>query len=113
MPARTEELQIIMPAEIDQPLLECRSMGMRFSGVTALEGVDFDLYPGEVHGLVGCNGAGKSTLMKILAGAHPGHEGCVHVNGREISLSSPREAQACGIAMVYQELSGIGALSVS
>ncbi|MBC7819155.1 MAG: sugar ABC transporter ATP-binding protein [Planctomycetaceae bacterium] len=96
-----------------QPLLECRLMGMRFSGVSALEGVDFDLHPGEVHGLVGCNGAGKSTLMKILAGAHPDHEGSVLIDGGEISLSSPREAQACGIAMVYQELSGIGALSVA
>ena len=88
-------------------------MGMQFSGVTALEGVDFDLLPGEVHGLVGCNGAGKSTLMKILAGANPDHEGTVLLHGQEVSLSSPREAQACGIAMVYQELSGIGALSVA
>ena len=79
----------------------------------ALDGVDFDLRPGEVHGLVGCNGAGKSTLMKILAGAHPDHDGTVSLEGRELSLSSPREAQACGIAMVYQELSGIGALSVA
>ncbi|MFM9966034.1 MAG: sugar ABC transporter ATP-binding protein [Planctomycetaceae bacterium] len=94
-------------------LLECRSIGMRFSGVTALEAVDFDLRAGEVHGLVGCNGAGKSTLMKILAGAHPHHAGSVRLNGRELSLISPREAQACGIAMVYQELSGIGALSVA
>jgi len=96
-----------------QPLLECRSMGMQFSGVTALEGVDFDLSSGEVHGLVGCNGAGKSTLMKILAGANPGYAGSVLMDNQEISLSSPREAQACGIAMVYQELSGIGALSVA
>ncbi len=88
-------------------------MGMRFSGVTALEGVDFDLRSGEVHGLVGCNGAGKSTLMKILAGSNPDHEGTVLLHGQEVSLSSPREAQACGIAMVYQELSGIGALSVA
>lgn len=94
-------------------LLECRSIGKSFGGVTALEGVDFDLRPGEVHGLVGCNGAGKSTLMKILAGAHPDHDGSVLMEGREVSLSSPREAQACGIAMVYQELSGIGALSVA
>lgn len=97
----------------ERPLLECRSMGMRFSGVSALEGVDFDLRPGEVHGLVGCNGAGKSTLMKILAGANPDHEGTVLIEGREVSLASPRDAQACGIAMVYQELSGIGALSVA
>lgn len=97
----------------ETPLLECRAIGKSFGGVTALERVDFDLRPGEVHGLVGCNGAGKSTLMKILAGAHPDHDGAVLLEGRELSLSSPREAQACGIAMVYQELSGIGALSVA
>lgn len=103
----------MIPGVTEQPLLECRAIGMQFSGVAALEGVDFDLYPGEVHGLVGCNGAGKSTLMKILAGANPDHEGSVFLQGREVSLSSPRDAQACGIAMVYQELSGIGALSVA
>ena len=103
----------MISAGTERPLLECRSMGMRFSGVTALEGVDFDLHPGEVHGLVGCNGAGKSTLMKILAGANPDHEGTVLLDGQELSLSTPREAQACGIAMVYQDLSGIGALSVA
>lgn len=103
-----------MPAAVlDAPLLECRAIGKSFGGVTALEGVNFDLRPGEVHGLVGCNGAGKSTLMKILAGAHPDHGGSVLIDGREVSLSSPREAQRCGIAMVYQELSGIGALSVA
>lgn len=101
-------------AAADQkPLLECRAIGKSFGGVTALEGVDFDLRSGEVHGLVGCNGAGKSTLMKILSGAHPDHDGSVLIDGREVSLSSPREAQRCGIAMVYQELSGIGALSVA
>lgn len=100
-------------AVLDAPLLECRAIGKSFGGVTALEGVNFDLRPGEVHGLVGCNGAGKSTLMKILAGAHPDHDGSVLLDGREVSLSSPREAQRCGIAMVYQELSGIGALSVA
>lgn len=97
----------------NKPLLECLAIGKSFGGVTALEGVDFDLRSGEVHGLVGCNGAGKSTLMKILAGAHPDHDGSVRIDGHEVSLSSPREAQRCGIAMVYQELSGIGALSVA
>ncbi len=97
----------------EKSLLECRAIGKGFGGVAALDGVDFDLRPSEVHGVVGCNGAGKSTLMKILAGAHPDHDGSVLIDGREVSLSSPREAQACGIAMVYQELSGIGALSVA
>lgn len=102
-----------MSAVVDAPLLECRGIGKRFGGVIALDGVYFDLRPGEVHGLVGCNGAGKSTLMKILSGAHPDHEGTVLIDGRPVQLSSPGEASRCGIAMVYQELSGIGALSVA
>ena len=95
------------------PLLECRAIVKRFGGVTALDGVDFDLFPGEVHGLVGSNGAGKSTLMKIFAGALPDFDGAVLLDGRPADLSSPQAALAQGIAMVYQELSGIGPLSVA
>lgn len=81
--------------------------------MVALQDVDFDLQPGEVHGLVGCNGAGKSTLMKVLAGANPDYTGQIRMDGQPIQISSPRESLAQGIAMVYQELSGIGALSVA
>jgi len=95
------------------PLLECRSIGKRFGGAIALDGVDFDLAAGEIHGVVGSNGAGKSTLMKILAGALPDHEGTIRIDGRAVALSSPAAALAHGIAMVYQELSGIGQLSVA
>ncbi|HLJ11478.1 MAG TPA: sugar ABC transporter ATP-binding protein, partial [Planctomycetaceae bacterium] len=95
------------------PLLECRSIGKRFGGTVALEGVDFDLVAGEIHGVVGSNGAGKSTLMKILAGALPEHEGTISIDGSRLSLSSPGAALAHGIAMVYQELSGVGQLSVA
>ena len=94
-------------------LLDCRSIGVRFGGVVALEDVDFTLNAGEVHGLVGCNGAGKSTLMKVLAGAVPEYCGEIRLDGQPVRLHSPREALAQRIAMVYQELSGIGALSVA
>lgn len=94
-------------------LLDCRNIGVRFGGVVALRDVDFDLRSGEVHGLVGCNGAGKSTLMKVLAGVVPEYTGQIHIDGRLVHLYSPREALAQRIAMVYQELSGIGALSVA
>jgi len=96
-----------------QPLLECRQIGKTFWNSRALGGVDFDLYPGEIHGLVGSNGAGKSTLMKILAGALPDHEGSIRLGGVPVTLHNPAAARRAGIAMVYQELSGIGALSIA
>ena len=103
-----------MSEPIDSPpLLDCRNIGVRFGGVVALQDVDFDIQPGEVHGLVGCNGAGKSTLMKVLAGVVPEYTGEIRIDGRPVRLHSPREALAQRIAMVYQELSGIGALSVA
>lgn len=102
-----------MPQTVERPLLECRRIGKRFGGVTALREVDFTLYAGEVHGVVGSNGAGKSTLMKILAGALADHEGTVLLDGRPADLRSPQAALAHRVAMVYQELSGIGPLSVA
>jgi ribose transport system ATP-binding protein len=95
------------------PLLECRSIGKRFGGAVALDGVDFDLAAGEIHGVVGSNGAGKITLMKILAGSLPDHEGTIRIDGQTVALTGPAAALAHGIAMVYQELSGIGQLSVA
>lgn len=94
-------------------ILECHAVTKRFGGILALDRVDFDLYPGEVHGLVGSNGAGKSTLMKILAGAIPDYEGTVVFNGQPVILRDPHTALKLGIAMVYQEFSGIGQLSVA
>lgn len=94
-------------------VLECRSIRKQFGGAIALDGVDFDLAPREIHGLVGSNGAGKSTLMKILAGALPDHEGTIAVDGKPVILDSPGAALAHGIAMVYQDLSGIGQLSIA
>lgn len=94
-------------------VLNCRQISVQFGGVPALTDVDFDLAAGEVHGLVGCNGAGKSTLMKVLAGVVPHYSGDVSLEGQPIRLSSPRTALAHGVAMVYQELSGIGQLSVA
>ena len=95
------------------PLLDCRQIEVRFGGVVALSKVDFSIRPGEIHGLVGCNGAGKSTLMKVLAGVVPEYTGEILFDGRPIRLGSPREALSHGIAMVYQELSGIEQLSVA
>jgi ribose transport system ATP-binding protein len=95
------------------PLLDCRGIDVRFGGVPALTKVDFNVALGEIHGLVGCNGAGKSTLMKVLAGAVPHYDGQIQFDGQPLRLDAPRTALDRGIAMVYQELSGIGQLSVA
>ena len=95
------------------PLLELRSVTKRFGGVTALDGVDFALGSGEVHGLIGENGAGKSTMMKLFAGVYGDYGGEIRLEGRPVRFSSPAEAQACGIGMVYQELSGFPHLTVA
>jgi ribose transport system ATP-binding protein len=96
-----------------KPLLAVSCLRKAFPGVQALDGVDFDLFPGEVHALVGENGAGKSTLIKILSGAYAPDEGVIHVGGQQFQALSPRQAQALGIRTIYQELSLVPWLSVA
>jgi ribose transport system ATP-binding protein len=95
------------------PILEVLQVTKAFGGVEALCGVDFALFAGEIHGLVGENGAGKSTLMKIIAGVHPDFTGRFVLDGRETRFRSARDALAAGIAMVHQELSVAPDLSVA
>ncbi|WP_043620053.1 sugar ABC transporter ATP-binding protein [Nonomuraea candida] len=95
------------------PILSLRHVSKSFGAVRALQDVRLDLWPGEVHGLVGENGAGKSTLVKILAGAHPADAGTVLVDGRELSPSGPSDARAAGIAVIYQEPALFPDLSVA
>jgi ribose transport system ATP-binding protein len=93
--------------------MEMLGVTKRFPGTLAVDGIDLDAAPGEVHALMGENGAGKSTLMKILAGSFDDYTGAIRVGGREVTLHSPAQAQACGIAMIYQELSLAPPLSVA
>jgi len=86
------------------PLVEMRDMRVSFGGVHAVDGVNVDLYPGEVVGLVGGNGAGKSTLIRALSGAHPANEGEIRINGEKVSIMNPRDAKAYGIETIYQTL---------
>lgn len=88
----------------DQPLLQLKGLSKAFPGVQALDSVSFDLRAGEVHALMGENGAGKSTLMKILAGVYTEDSGEIILDGQQVSVPSPRAAQALGIGIVHQEL---------
>jgi ribose transport system ATP-binding protein len=86
-----------------RPLLQMRGITKRYPGVTALDNVDFEVMPGEVHALVGENGAGKSTLMKILAGADVKDSGQILIGGEEVHITTPQEAMRLGISIIYQE----------
>ncbi|MEN9676086.1 MAG: hypothetical protein RIS76_1982, partial [Verrucomicrobiota bacterium] len=96
-------------------LLEARRLTKRFPGVVALDGVSFDLRPGEVHALCGENGAGKSTLIKTLSGIHPAdsYEGEILVDGQVARFQSLQDAEAAGIAVIYQELALVDEMSVA
>lgn len=84
-----------------------------FGGVRALDSVNFEVMPGEVHALLGGNGAGKSTILKILNGVHRPDGGRVEVGGRELTAHTPEESRSAGIAMNYQEMSLIPTLTVA
>ncbi|WP_306215893.1 sugar ABC transporter ATP-binding protein [Actinoplanes sp. RD1] len=92
-----------------------RMTGIRkvFPGVTALDGVDFRLFPGEVHALMGENGAGKSTLIKVLTGVYGIDGGDVRLAGEAVRFAGPLQAQQAGISTVYQEVNLCANLSVA
>lgn len=98
---------------MDKPIMEVFNIGMVFPGVVALSDVSFDLYPGEVHALVGENGAGKSTLIKILLGAYLPAHGRIFFNSAEVHLKTPFDASRLGIEGVHQELMLVPWLSVN
>ncbi|MEV0534828.1 ATP-binding cassette domain-containing protein [Kitasatospora sp. NPDC050463] len=86
------------------PVLALRAVSKRFGAVQALTDVDLDVHAGEVVALVGDNGAGKSTLVKTIAGVHPIDEGEITWEGRAVRVTRPQDAQALGVATVYQDL---------
>lgn len=94
-------------------LLEINKIIKTFPGTIALNEVNFDLEPGEIHAIVGENGAGKSTLMKILSGVYIKDSGSIFVNGEETDIGSVDAAKELGISMIYQELENIQKLTVA
>ena len=100
-------------AHSDAPILELRDVWKAFPGQMVLQGVDLDLYPGRVTGLLGQNGSGKSTLIKILAGFHlPASGAKGALNGKELAFGSPRALRNDGLRFVHQELDLIDDLSI-
>lgn len=96
-----------------QPILAGRGLSKRYGRVTALDDADFDLYPGEVLGVIGDNGAGKSTLIKAISGAVVPDAGEIRLNGTPVQFASPMNARDAGIETVYQTLALSPALSIT
>ncbi|MFI8848993.1 sugar ABC transporter ATP-binding protein [Streptomyces sp. NPDC053499] len=102
------------PAGADRaPVLALREVSKSFGSVRALRGVDLELYPGQTHALAGENGAGKSTLIKILAGVHAPDSGTVLLDGSPAAFQGPADARDAGIAVIYQEPTLFGDLSIA
>ncbi|PFG17800.1 monosaccharide ABC transporter ATP-binding protein (CUT2 family) [Propionicimonas paludicola] len=95
------------------PVVEMTDISITFPGVKALDGVDFRMFPGEVHSLMGENGAGKSTLIKALTGVYSIDSGEIRLGGESVVFINPAQAQAAGISTVYQEVNLLGNLTVA
>ena len=90
-------------AEGLNPIISAKNIVKSFSGVVVLKDVDFNIYPGEVHALIGENGAGKSTLMKIISGVYTPTSGEISINGQPASFKTPHDAREAGVALIHQE----------
>ena len=95
------------------PLIEMRGITKRFSGVVANRAIDFAIYGGEVHALLGENGAGKTTLMNILYGLYKADSGEIIVRGERVAIKSPKDSIALKIAMVHQQFELVPTLTVA
>jgi simple sugar transport system ATP-binding protein len=95
------------------PIVSLENATKTYGGIAALANASFELYPGEIHALVGENGAGKSTLCKLIAGVTAPSEGVLRVDGEAVSFAAPKDASLRGISMVYQETSLVPQLTVA
>jgi fructose transport system ATP-binding protein len=96
-----------------EPILTARALTKKYGHVVALNHADFDLYPGEILGVIGDNGAGKSTLIKALCGAVTPDHGEIRLDGKVVHFRSPQDGRAAGIETVYQNLALSPALSIA
>ena len=95
------------------PFLRLTGLSKSFGGVRALENIDWEVQPGEIHCLVGENGCGKSTLIKAVAGVHPPTSGAIEIAGQDVLPLDPARAKALGIQVIFQDLSLFPNLSVA
>ena len=103
----------MITVESRPPILSATGLMKRFGRVTALNGSDFELYPGEILAVIGDNGAGKSSLIKCLSGAMVPDEGEILLDGQRVHFRRPQEARAAGIETVYQTLAVAPALDIA
>ncbi len=96
-----------------EPLLSLKGVSKFYGALRALSQIDFTIQPGEIQALVGDNGAGKSTLVKIISGAHTADEGEIFFKGKPVTIRSPEDSIALGIATVYQDLALVGTRDVA
>ena len=94
-------------------LLEMKHVSKEFPGVKALQNVDFQLLPGEIHALLGENGAGKSTLIKVLGGIYIAEEGEIFIDGKKVSINNVNDARDNGISIIHQELVQVPHMTVA
>ena len=98
---------------MSESVLELRNITKIFPGVRALDKVQFDLRPGEIHALMGENGAGKSTFIKVITGVHQAEEGEMFLNGEKVRFKNTKDAQKAGIAAIYQHVTAYPHLTVA
>ncbi|MEW5814820.1 MAG: ATP-binding cassette domain-containing protein [Spirochaetota bacterium] len=100
-------------SNIQEPLVRMAGIEKRFGFVQALKGVDFEVHPGEVVGLVGDNGAGKSTLIQILTGIYQPNRGEIYFHGKKVSFEAPKDARNLGIEVVHQGFGLLDSMTVA
>jgi ABC-type sugar transport system ATPase subunit len=99
-------------SEAPPPILSLRGVSKNYGAVSALQGVDLDVHPGDVLALCGDNGAGKSTLIKIISGAEEPSAGTISLKGERVDFHSPQDALSKGVATIYQDLALAPRLSI-